>query len=301
MKISVITPIYYGEKYLSHLCSMVDENAGVLKESKQAVVEYIIVNDTPDRKLPYIRSMDYENIEIFIIENRNNVGIHQSRVNALNIASGEYILFLDQDDEIERNMLKSHLSVLEDYSKKNGDNVETIDVVIGNGYRQYKDKKVPIYGTKIAMRLSLLECMYIYGTDMILSPGQCLVRKDAIPLEWMENIMVANGCDDFLLWLLMFQKKCKFSTNSSFLYCHREGQDNYSASSDKMAESFFEMCNILQCSKLTEQRKIDVLRRRYMLKLKLKKSTDLAERLKEIVKNLDVLCVVFLYKICKYF
>lgn len=49
--------------------------------------------------------------------------------------------------------------------------------------------------------------MYLYGTDMIFSPGQCLIRKAVIPRDWCKRRLTVNGCDDFLLWLLMFHEK----------------------------------------------------------------------------------------------
>ncbi len=302
MKISVITPIYKGEKYIEKLCDMVDKNAkAAQKKLTDIEVEYILINDYPIQPIPNeviekVKSSS-EYISIIKFENSSNFGIHQSRVNGLRIATGEYVLFLDQDDEIEENTILSQIECL----KKNINS----DVVVANGYRKFIDgndtKEIrlkELYARKSALKLVRNQRIYIYGTDMILSPGQCIIRKNAIPIEWHENILNTNGCDDFYLWLLMFENNCKFTINTDKLYYHTETKSNYSASADNMTKSYMAMCDILQKNHLISSKKIEILKRRYQLKVYLKGEKNYINKILVMAKNIDIIICTAFYKIC---
>lgn len=297
MKISVITPLYKGNEYVSDLYNMIKSNAKVLNyRYKDVSIEYIFVNDYPQKSIFLENIKNIKDVEIKIIENKKNLGIHESRVKALKIATGDYVLFLDQDDVIDNKTLLSQIHRLKSLSDK-----KKADVLICNGYRKFEDRKEPLYLKNIAMRLAKKEMLYIYGTDMILSPGQCLIRKKAIPKEWEKFILKVNGCDDFLLWLLMFQKKCIFEINDYNLFYHTENEKNFSASSDNMTASFMEMCRLLEENGLIDEWKIKVLKRRYRLKIKLKSNISKSQKIKLMLKNIDIMFFTFLYKTCGYY
>ena len=93
---------------------------------KNVEVEVILVNDSPwstidESKLSAIKQ-SYK-----IVVNKKNSGIHQSRVNGINIASCDYILLLDQDDKISENYFESQ------YEKAMKENA---DLIIANGVRK---------------------------------------------------------------------------------------------------------------------------------------------------------------------
>ncbi len=92
-KVSVIIPVYNVEKYLNKCLDSVISQT--LKE-----IEIICVNDeSPDNSLAILRKYAKKDNRITII-NQKNQGLSCSRNNALKIAKGEYILFLDSDDWI---------------------------------------------------------------------------------------------------------------------------------------------------------------------------------------------------------
>lgn len=301
MKISVITPIYKGNEYIPRLCKMISENAKILKSRyHNSQVEYILVNDYPIEPLIDLEKCQIDAVSIVQLQNKKNMGIHQSRVNALEKASGDYILFLDQDDEIEKNTLLSQINTIK-ANEKSELNTQDIDMVISNGYRKFEDRVVPLYSKTAALKLAKKEKMYIYGTDMILSPGQCLIKKNSIPKEWKNNILQVNGCDDFFLWLLMFQKHCRFCLNKEKLYFHTESSNNYSASSDNMTKSFAAMCSLMEEQKLIDKWKIIALKRRCRVKALLKKEKSVLKKAGMVLVNLDVMMFVLYYKICGYY
>lgn len=290
MDISIITPVYKGQRYLDALLEMISKNVYLLKQAHPNIeVECIFVNDYPELPLKKI-SRELENLNIIFLENSRNEGIHQTRINGLNRASGKFIYFLDQDDEITDNCLLSQF-----------DRIHDADVIISNGYRKFPDRNELLYSRNLALRLAKRERMYLYGTNMILSPGQCLIRKDAIPAQWKDNIMKVNGCDDMFLWLLMFQSGCKFNLNWDRLYYHTETEDNFSASSDNMTNSFEDMCDILENNGLIDSWKVRILRRRYRLKVSLKMHSGLMAKLILMIKNIDIIVNVIIYKFAGFY
>lgn len=109
MKISVILPVFNGEKFIK---KAVDS---VLNQSLSDF-ELIIVNDgSGDDTRDIIESFDDERIRII---NQSNHGPGASRNRALEIACGEYIMFLDSDDWFCRDAFKTA------YSKAKSNNTD---------------------------------------------------------------------------------------------------------------------------------------------------------------------------------
>lgn len=98
IKLSLILPVYnvssYIERCLDSICSQMDEN-----------IEVIIVDDeSPDDSIDkVIKYCDkYPNISILHQENR---GLGGARNTGLRNAKGEYIWFIDSDDEIAKDVI----------------------------------------------------------------------------------------------------------------------------------------------------------------------------------------------------
>ncbi len=98
-KFSVIISVYNTEDYLSECLSSVVSQT--LKE-----IEIICVNDgSTDASLEILQSYQQDDERITII-NQENQGLACSRNNALAIAKGEYISFVDADDWIKNDALE---------------------------------------------------------------------------------------------------------------------------------------------------------------------------------------------------
>ena len=120
-----------------------------------------------------------------------NLGIHKSRVNGINLAHGDYILLLDQDD-----------SITDDYLKEQLNAIESADISVCNGYKELEQKKKIIYRDRIKFSLVKNPEIYLKAANQIVSPGQCLIKKSSIPTEWLNYTLQVNGSDDLFLWLL---------------------------------------------------------------------------------------------------
>lgn len=97
--VSVIVPIYNAEKYLvkciESICNQYYQN-----------LEIILVNDgSIDNSAMIIREYEKNDIRIKTIDQLNS-GVSVARNHGLEVANGDYILFVDSDDWIEKNMIE---------------------------------------------------------------------------------------------------------------------------------------------------------------------------------------------------
>lgn len=101
IKVSVIVPVYNTEPYLERCLN------SIINQSFKDI-ELIIVNDnSTDNSSNIIKSfMDkYNNIRY--IDNKENKGVSNCRNEAIKVSNGEYILFVDSDDYLEKNMIET--------------------------------------------------------------------------------------------------------------------------------------------------------------------------------------------------
>lgn len=248
---SVITSTYNGNSYIPRLFSMLEANTLRLQAAyPELQVEYVIVNDSPwePLALPETEGLHFT---CKTLVNPENYGIHKSRSVGIAAASGELITILDQDDEITDDFLLSQYQALGD-----------ADAVICNGWKEKESGSVPIYRNNHKMHLINRKLFYLKAANQIVSPGQCLLRKSAIPAAWLENHQTVNGSDDLFLWLLMLEAGTHFARNPAKLYTHKQVGDNLSNSLEKMCLSDLEMCRLMREKQL--MREEDICKRERM-------------------------------------
>lgn len=109
MKFSVLIPVYNTEKYLEECLQ------SVLNQTYKDY-EIILVDDGSTDSSPQICE-GYHNKypDIIKVIHQKNSGQLISRINAIKVASGEYCIFLDSDDSIVENALKTLSQKIEAY------------------------------------------------------------------------------------------------------------------------------------------------------------------------------------------
>jgi glycosyltransferase involved in cell wall biosynthesis len=197
------------------------------------------------------------------------------------MARGEYILFLDQDDEIADDFIDSQLKRIED-----------ADVVVANGYRVFNDRKKLLYKKETIGRWLNKYDMFVYGTCLIFSPGQCLIKRTSIPKEWCELLLTQNGSDDYLLWLIMLQKNNRFVFNNKPLYSHKEHENNFSTSSQNMIAAFDAVITVLEKNRMVDKKHLRALCKR----LEIKKTKRSIQSYAYMIGNPQILLYTMLYK-----
>ena len=127
-KISVIIPVYKVEKYLDKcIKSVVNQTFTDL--------EIILIDDgSPDRCPEICEQWAKKDSRIVVIHKKNG-GLSDARNAGLNIATGEFISFVDSDDWIAKNMYEIMLN----YLKR-----EKADVCACGILACYPDKQIPM-------------------------------------------------------------------------------------------------------------------------------------------------------------
>lgn len=101
VKVSVIIPVYNSEAYIEKCIN------SVLKQTYDNY-EIIVINDgSKDASGEIIENIKKEHPDKIKYINQENIGVAKTRNNGINIASGEYIAFIDNDDYIESDYLET--------------------------------------------------------------------------------------------------------------------------------------------------------------------------------------------------
>lgn len=223
---SVIVPIYHGEHYVSGIVSQIESCKEYLEDEDS--IEVLLVNDAPDLSL----GMEWKSktIDVVVMNTNQNLGIHGARVRGLEQCTGDYILFLDQDDKIAPNYFSSQLQRL-------GAGGAVVCKALNGGQNLYIDNQ---YFPNIPCLQFMLK-----EWNLILSPGQVLIRKEFISATWVKNVLKKNGADDWFLWICMLAEGCVFSLNDEVLYEHMLHDSNASGDTMGMLQSEQEMMELI--------------------------------------------------------
>ena len=122
--ISIVIPVYNVRDYVGKCIESV-----ICQTYKE--LEIIIVNDgSTDNSLDIVRKYERKDKRIKVIDKQNG-GLSDARNTGLKQATGKYIMFLDSDDFIDRDMLSVLHCNLKKYNKK---------ISICNRYYYYEDE-----------------------------------------------------------------------------------------------------------------------------------------------------------------
>lgn len=133
MKVSIVVPVYNVEPYIEDCLKSVAE------QTYKGDIECIIVDDcTPDGSCAIIEHFINEyngSIDFKLLHHTKNRGLSAARNTGIDAATGEYIYFLDSDDEITPNCIELLAEPLK--NKK-------YDFVIGNYITTFSQNIAPI-------------------------------------------------------------------------------------------------------------------------------------------------------------
>lgn len=233
--ISVIVPFYKGSAYIKRLMHQLNQASEEIVRCTDQRVQVILVNDSPGYD-PGLSPEEYPALELVIMNHSTNFGIHQSRIDGLKLARGKYIHMIDQDDEISSS-----------YYSRQLESIKSADLVYANGYRvQANGSRSIIYDKRRHQKRYRNLIYYLCYDNGIVSPGQCLIRRDAFSSGWKETVLKQNGADDLLLWISMLLEGKKFAFNGEVLYTHNGTGENASEAGDIMLLSAQEMVAALR-------------------------------------------------------
>lgn len=219
IKVSVIIPYYNTEIYQLKRAvkSVLDHN---MEE-----IEIIIVDDGSDyqfeKELDEINQMD----EHIVLIHQNNRGVSAARNNGIKHAIGEYITFLDSDDEFAPGFLQT---AFENAKKNNA------DVVLGATKEIFQEKKEEIKAgsgkivsvtDKNNLKRQLVSDPYEFSCGGYLNrgiAGRFIKKTLASEIRFRTNIVIAED----LLYTIDVVEKCNkviLIDKICYLYHHNAG------------------------------------------------------------------------------
>ena len=123
-KVTVIVPVYNSEKYISKCLD------SILEQTCQDF-EILVVNDgSKDDSLKILEQYVEKYPSKINLINQENQGVAQTRNESIKRANGKYVMFIDNDDYLDKDYIETFLNEAE-----RGD----YDIVLG-GYRRVTEK-----------------------------------------------------------------------------------------------------------------------------------------------------------------
>lgn len=182
-KISVIMPLYNAEKYVKRTIEC------VLNQTYKDF-ELILIDDcSTDSTMEIVNSIKDERIKI--VKNDKNRGISYSRNHGLQVAQGEYIALMDDDDLAPLERFEMEAEYLDEHPEI---------AVIGGGFRIINENDEFVSG----ITPTLQNPNYIRAEFMFYCPmynGASMYRK-SIAIE--HNITYRDNClgmEDYCFWI----------------------------------------------------------------------------------------------------
>ncbi len=215
IKVSILVPFYKVEKYVGRCVE------SLFSQTYQNL-EYVFVNDcTPDRSMDIILEyIDKYNVreKCKIIAHKENKGICISRNDCLDHATGDYVLFIDSDDYIDKDMVEL---LVEAAVKENAD-------ISGCGYiEEYDDHSVEFpqkYTNDYKEMLKAITVLTIKGVMWKL-----LIRRSIIENNHIRFMPEKNMVDDYLFCCQVFYYSSSFTGVDKCMYHYIQfNPNNYS-------------------------------------------------------------------------
>lgn len=230
---SVIIPVYNTRDYLP----MAIES--VLKQDCTDYEIIVIDDDSSDGSREVVEAYEKRG-EIIAVYNEKNQGLSAARNKGMEMARGEYIVFLDSDDYFSRDALSNFKKKIEEYDQP--------DIIAGHAYRlngtcisKKRGNKRPIRGVMSGLELLergyqknyLFACsqFYIYCRHFIeknhLQFEEGIVHEDELftPIAMCSAKRVVDG--DFEFYYHRYRKGSISNTKdqkhirSIYIVCHR--------------------------------------------------------------------------------
>lgn len=210
--ISIIVPVYNIEQYLTR---------GIESLLNQTLhnIEVILIDDgSTDNSRRICEEYGKKDRRISLIVQKN-FGVSHARNVGIENANGDYIMFIDPDDEISLDMCEKLYSTMQK---------DNCDLVLCNFYRIINEKRIPVilnYPSRLNNPLKIKSLMLdmigneIYGEETVMGCiWRGLYKKDLLlkySIKFPENIRPMQD----LIFMVEYLSKClSISINKECLY-----------------------------------------------------------------------------------
>lgn len=215
IKVSILVPLYNVEKYVRRCVES-------LFSQTYHNIEYVFVNDcTPDKSMEIIDDCINKygiRDKCKVISHQQNQGICASRNDCLANASGDYFLFVDSDDYIDRDMVELLVAAA---IRDNAD-------ISGCGYiEEYDDHSVEIpqkYTNDYNEMLKAITVLKLKGVMWKL-----LIKRSIVVDNHIRFMPEKNMVDDYLFCCQVFYYSHRFAGVDKCMYHYIQfNPNNYS-------------------------------------------------------------------------
>lgn len=204
MKVSVIVPVYNTEKYIR---KCVDS----LRKQTHSDLQIILVNDgSDDHSLEVMRELELEDERILVVD-KEHAGLSATKNAGLEVASGDYISFVDSDDWVDLNMYEIMLKQIEE----NG-----ADAAYCEWTEEYSDGSSDIKGRdgskKVVLRGEEILNEHFRNKIYLRTSSGLLSRKIIEGMQFDTNLQ--PGEEMLFGFLALCNAKCVVYTNIPFYH-----------------------------------------------------------------------------------
>lgn len=207
-KISVIVPIYNAENNIKRCIE------SVLNQDYFDFELLLIDDGSKDESLTIIQDYAQMDSRIKVISQKNQ-GVSCARNTGINLAIGDYITFLDSDDQYQPNYLSRMLEAI---------NKTNADLVI-SGYKRIPNGEEITQATRIYNTVSEIEKDYVFlrETGLLNVPWNKLFRRSLITKPFLSNVSLGED----LLFVYDYLDNCNklcFICDCLYLYTIPNGE-----------------------------------------------------------------------------
>lgn len=274
--ISLIIPCYNAESTLSKCLD------SVINQSYRNI-EIIVINDgSTDETSKILKQFQDDDSRIIVI-NQENSGVSKARNQGIQIASGDYICFVDSDDWVENNYCSVlHRTITEhnaDISIAEAAYEDETGILVHN--YNLRDASVTVYDQQTALKL-LLEDKIIQS-----HPWAKLYRSHLLKnISFPENL---EAFEDYYTMFKIFNDAKKVVKSDKVIYHYIQFENSLSHNlTPKRAYHFF--LALMEAYHFLMSQNIDVKFRKTIIRNILKKSFMV---LKRIIRNTQSSEMVF--------
>lgn len=210
-KVTVIVPVYNGEKYIGEtIQSVLDQT---FKD-----FELVVIDDcSTDSTVKVIET--FADSRIKLVKNQKNSGSTQSRNNGLMQSTGEYVAILDSDDVCFPNRFEEQVKFLDEHPDFGA--VGSWTKVIDSESRETG------FSWKNDLPPEKIPAMMLFKT--YITHSSAMIRRSAMPsYHYDTNPVTAGKVEDYTLWIEIM-KKWKVANLQQYLVKHRQHKKSLTA------------------------------------------------------------------------
>ena len=233
MQISIVIPIYNGANYIEDLYQS-------LKNQTYDDFEVIYINDgSKDNSLKLLSEIARNDSRVSVYSQENK-GICASRNLGIEKSHGEYLIFLDQDDGIENNLIEKYLEAIT-INDADLASFGKMHYFVENG--QIVSKKPQIIGEELVTDENQ-RLRYLFNIDnkkRLMTIWNCIYRKNIIEYHHIRfDQHFKHGDEDgmFNIEYTLHCKKVFFSKNCYYHYYIRKGISTITKYNEELLENY---------------------------------------------------------------